>query len=249
MRLPAMVSRLLDFCFPSNCAACAQFLEGSTPLCAKCLQELDDLTHAPSCSLCGRPAATHAAPCAYCRGAGIAHFERVCRLGVFEDPLKHLVHQVKYHGRWPLAEFLADQLLQTERAKGLLTETQILVPVPLHSRRLNSRGFNQADVIARRLGKQCCIPTVDALRRTRDTETQTSFHSHEARRRNVKDAFAARRAARAITDKHVVVVDDVMTTGATLNAVAQVLHQFHPASLCALTLAVADPKGRAFEVI
>ena len=75
---------------------------------------------------------------------------------------------MKYHRRWPLAELLADRLIETERAKTLLTETDVLVPVPLHFRRHFSRGYNQADVIARRIGWKCDIPVVHAVRRTRN---------------------------------------------------------------------------------
>jgi ComF family protein len=156
---------------------------------------------------------------------------------------------MKYHGRWPLGEFLADQLFATERAKGLLTETQVFVPVPLHLKRHIQRGYNQADVIARRLGHRCKVPVVHALARTRDTEKQTLLHSHDARVTNVRGAFSLRRAARHVRDKHVMVIDDVTTTGATLSAVALALKQAGPASLCAMVIGKADPQRRGFEAI
>jgi ComF family protein len=194
------------------------------------------------------PFGSHGAPCPYCHGKGPPHFDRVIRLGVFADPIRQAIHQLKYHRRWPLGEQLADRLLQTERAKGLLTEMQAIVPVPLHFRRHVSRGYNQADVIGARVGGACRVPVVHAVRRTRDTETQT--HLSQARRReNMRGAFALRRAARRIRGKHVLVVDDVMTTGETLRAVARVLRAVEPASLCALVLAVADPRHRDFEAI
>jgi ComF family protein len=196
------------------------------------------------------PLATHGAPCPHCLGKGVPHFERIIRLGVFEHPLKHLVHQMKYHKHWVLGEYLADKLADTERAKGLLTETDALVPVPLHFRRHVARGYNQADVIARKLGGGGRkIRVVHALRRTRDTETQTHLPSHDKRVENVRGAFALRRAAKHLRGRHVVVVDDVTTSGSTLQEIARTLKEAEPASLCAIVLAIADRKGRGFEVI
>lgn len=249
VRLPKLLQGVLNFCYPSVCAACERFVDDGAMLCLECRSDLDALVNAPACPQCAMPAASDAAPCPYCHGAGVAHYERVCRLGIFEDPIKHLIHQMKYHNRWPMGEFLADRLCETERAKGLLTETQVLVPVPLHFKRHVQRGYNQADVIARRIGSRTRLPVVHALRRTRNTETQTHLHSHETRLANMRDAFALRRAAARIRDKHVMVIDDVMTSRATLSSVARVLKEAQPASLCAMVIAIADSKNRSFQAI
>ena len=212
--------------------------------------KLDAMADAPACDCCAMPVATHGAPCPHCLGKGVSHFERVIRLGIFDDPIKHLIHQMKYHKGWILGEFLAERLFTTERAKGLLTETDVLVPVPLHFIRHVTRGYNQADIIARRLGRLSRTPVAHALRRTRDTETQTHLASHDKRVENVRGAFALRRAAaKQIRGRHVIVVDDVMTSGSTLSEVARTLKHAEPASLCAAVLAIADRRGRGFEVI
>jgi ComF family protein len=250
VRLRGLLTSVLDFCYPGICANCDATVGSGATLCAECEAHLDALAAAAQCDRCGMPVERDGAPCASCVGGGVPHYERVIRLGVFEDPLKNLIHQMKYHRRWTLGEFLASRLAATERAKGILHGADVLVPVPLHFRRHVERGYNQVDVIARRLGgEKRKIPVVHVLRRTRNTETQTHIHSHEKRLANVRDAFALRRAARHIADKHVIVVDDVMTTGATLNAVARVLNQAEPASLCVMCLAIADPKRRGFEVV
>ncbi|HYO10249.1 MAG TPA: ComF family protein [Tepidisphaeraceae bacterium] len=241
---------VLDFCYPHHCAACAAGGEGGGFLCATCDGLLCDLRDAAACERCAMPLASDGAPCPYCLGKGVAPFERIVRLGVFADPIKQVVHHFKYHGRWPLGEHLADRLCATERAKGLLTETQVLVPVPLHFRRHVRRGYNQADVIACRAGhkRNSGIPVVHAVRRVRDTETQTHL-SHEKRLANMRGAFALRRSARRVRGKHVVIVDDVMTTGATLKAVANVLRAAEPAGISAMVIAIADPRHRDFQAI
>jgi ComF family protein len=134
------------------------------------------------------------------------------------------------------------RLLEQEGVKTLLQETTVLVPVPLHWKRQVTRGYNQAEVIARRLGKACGIDVARPVRRVRNTETQTHMHSHATRMANLREAFALVDAG-AVAQKHVVIVDDVWTTGATLQAMARVLKKGKPASLSAIVVATANPRG------
>jgi competence protein ComFC len=246
VKLTGLVTRLMDFCYPGACACCGAGTEGAAALCDGCDVELRKLETAPACRSCGKPLAEPGAPCGWCLGDGVPHYEWVLRLGVFGDPLKHLVHQLKYHRRWPLAEVLADRLLEQEPVKGLMNETDVLVPVPLHRLRQIGRGYNQAEIVARRLASRCRKKLARPVVRLRNTESQTNMPSAAKREENMRDAFALL-DGRAVRGKRVVVVDDVMTTGATLRAVAQALRPALPASLCAVVLAVADPKGRDFK--
>ena len=228
------------------CAACRESCDGKLPLCLKCLALLEALSSAATCPRCAAPLAIHDAPCPYCKGEGIKPFQRVVALGHFEEPVREMIHAIKYHKAWPVAEYLAGYLLEQKRAAELVSRADVLVPVPLHSVRRMSRGFNQAAVLAERLGKLGGKKMCDALIRIRDTETQTHFHSRAQRNRNMKDAFALHRP-RQIEGKHVILVDDVMTSGATLTNAAKALKDGRPASISAMVLAVADPRGRGFE--
>ncbi len=239
---------VLDFCYPRVCAACAGAGDDGGDVCSGCLDDLHRLEDAPACERCAMPVAQDRALCPHCLGKGTKPFERIVRLSLFEHPVRHLIHQIKYHGRWTLAEFLADRLIEQERAKGLLSETELLVPVPLHPWRQMSRGYNQAELIARRIGKRCGIKLASPIVRLKNTETQTHLHSKEKRLENLRDAFGLLKG-RAIRGKHVAIVDDVMTTGATLGSVARTLLEAEPASVCAIVIAVADPRGRGFEFI
>ncbi len=188
------------------------------------------------------------APCPHCAGKGLSPFAEVVRLGIFEDPIKRLIHLAKYHHRWPLAEFLAERLSAQARVKALLLRSEVLVPVPLHLIRHVRRGYNQAELLAARLGKLNRLRVARPAVRLRHTETQTHLHSHAKRQENLRDAFGLMKP-RCIRGKHVVIVDDVMTTGATLKSLARCLKDAEPASLSAVIVAVADPKRRGFEVI
>lgn len=209
---------------------------------------LASLQAAPFCDRCGMPLVEFDDPCAHCMGKGVPHFERVVRLGVFEDPLKHLIHEMKYHRRWPIAEMLARRVLAHEPAKALLTETDVLVPVPLHAFRQISRGYNQAEVLAQTIGKACGLRVAKSLVRARRTPMQTAMPSQTQRLENMKDAFLLV-DQKHVRGKHVVLVDDVMTTGATLQSAARTISDAKPASLCALVVAVADPKHHDFQSI
>jgi ComF family protein len=111
-----------------------------------------------------------------------------------------------------------------------------------------SRGYNQAAVIARYLSRKCCKPVAVPLSRIRRTETQTHFTSRRKRFKNLKDAFKLI-DPKFVRGKRVLVIDDVMTTGATLQTVARALKPAEPESMSALILAVADPRGRGFEAV
>ncbi len=233
---------VIDLCFPWTCAVCQAGYEGRGPLCQSCFAELEGLEQEPCCPACAAPLPIHGTPCGYCVGKGKPNFEQVVRLTAYADPARVLVHHLKYHRQWRVGEALADRLLAQERVKALMHETDVLVPVPLHWRRQFLRGYNQAEVIARRLGARCGKTVARALRRLRDTETQTHMHSAARREKNLRDAFRLTDAKR-VAGKHVVIVDDVWTTGATMGAVARALKVAKPASMSAIVVAVADPKG------
>jgi ComF family protein len=249
VRIRQLLRDVMDFCYPGRCAACdADTGDGGSFLCGECLTSLVKLETAPACGACGMPLADPEDPCPYCEGKGLRPYEQVVRLGTFQDPLKHVIHQMKYHGRWPLAERLAGRLLRQRRVQDLIAQADCLMPVPLHRLRQMARGYNQADVIARFLSRRCGKRVVRPVVRLRHTETQTHLHSRAQRLENLKDAFGLI-GERHVRGKHVIVIDDVKTTGATLQAIARTLRPAKPASLSVIVLAIADPKGRDFLAI
>ena len=206
------------------------------------------LESAAACEKCGAPLAEVHAPCPFCKNEGVPHYDRILRLGVFDDPIKDLIHQFKYQGRWAIGQWLTERLIEQPRIRGLLAQIDVIVPVPLHLLRQLHRGYNQATVIARCLAARCEKPVKRPLVRIRNTETQTHLHSRAQRFDNLRGAFRFIRPG-SIRGKRVLVVDDVLTTGATLQTVGRALRPARPASLIALVLAVADPRGRGFRAV
>ncbi len=234
--------------YPPTCEACEAPAPEGASLCVECEAKLWSLTAAPACALCGMPVPDDEGPCAYCLGKGVPHFEEVIRLGVFRDPLRRVIHRAKYHRRWPAAELLGDRMLNDERCRSRIAAVDLIVPVPLHPRRHFRRGYNQAELIARRLSRGTGVRLLQPIERVLDTPTQTAIQSHAKRATNVRDAFALT-SPRHIAGQHVLVVDDVMTTGATLQAVARALAEARPSRLSALVLAIADPRHGDFSRI
>jgi ComF family protein len=155
---------------------------------------------------------------------------------MYEGSLRAIVHALKYDGRISLACALA--ALMREHGREVLDGSNAVIPVPLHRRRRRARGFNQAEELANHLGRPCVL----ALRRTRFTRSQTDLPELE-RQENVRNAFALRRGA-DVRDLCVVLVDDVCTTGATLEACAGVLRRAGAREVRALTAARVPARPR-----
>ncbi len=210
---------------------------------------MEPLETADQCPRCAIPLPTPAGLCPHCHDRGVPFISRVLCLNLFRGPMKQAIHQAKYHRSWPLVEKLSDRLNARRDLGRWLEGVDALLPVPLHSSRQRQRGFNQAELIARRIRHHHpWMKIISPVVRTRATQSQTQLGSRAKRQKNMQDAFALS-DTRPLHGKHLVLVDDVMTSGATLISVARVLQAAGPAKLSALVLCVADPKGQEFEVI
>jgi ComF family protein len=223
--------------------ACSELLEQPTrgPVCGACWRSIPPLTP-PICDVCGDPLPDwrirdlSSARCVRCR-RGRRHVDRARALGVYDGTLRSIIHALKYDARRSIARRLA-ALMQTECAE-LLVDADAVVPVPLHHSRRRERGFNQAADLARDLGR----PVVFGLRRVRATATQADLPASR-RHSNVRGAFAPTPCARTLSGRTVVLVDDVSTTGATLDACAAALKACGVREVRALTAARVVTKPR-----
>lgn len=237
-RMLAALSRSLrELCFPAVCLLCREGLPAFAPLhlCPGCRGRIK-LIRPPLCLCCGAEFAG-AGDSHLCGGclARPPYFSRARAVFSYDEESAKLVHAFKYGGKTVgRATFQA-----LAREAGPLTDLavpELIVPVPLHPKRLRARGFNQALVLARFLFPdqgRAIVP--DLLRRTRWTEPQVSLSGRE-RRRNLAGAFAVPRPER-VCGCRVLLVDDVYTTGTTLNECAKVLQAEGAAQVEALTLA------------
>ncbi|MEJ2399859.1 MAG: ComF family protein [Xanthomonadales bacterium] len=209
---------LLDYVLPRHCLVCGRFA-GAQNLCAPCAAELPragDACRRCALPLPGNPDAT----CGACLSAP-PPWNRAVTAFAYRYPVRQLVQRFKFNRSLASGEVLAVELSRSLRRSG--QHADAIVPVPLHAWRFFTRGYNQADLLARRIGRDLGL-RVDAglLRRGRRTAAQTGLDAVQ-RRRNVRGAFRVARRRRAPLPQHVALVDDVMTTGATLEACTRAL--------------------------
>ncbi len=203
--------------FPPVCLVCGQAGRGEIDCCAGCEPELPELE--TRCARCGIEMEQAVALCGRCAMA-LPAFHAAWPGFVYEGVIERLVQRFKYQGDLAAGRLLAD-LLARRLVAMAVPRPQLIVPVPLHVRRQLRRGFNQSALIARDLSLWFGgLPSLEALRRRRHTATQSELPA-DRRGSNVRDAFALRRLPPGT--RHVALVDDVMTTGATLNECARVL--------------------------
>jgi ComF family protein len=243
-----MADAVVSVVLAPACAACGEGLERPTrgPVCDLCWLSIRPLTP-PLCDRCGDPlptwreASRPLALCPRCRRARRA-VDRGRAIGAYDGVLRAIIHALKYEGRRSLARPLG--ALMRRRGGELLEGAACAIPVPLHRSRRRRRGFNQAADLARQVG----LPVVAALRRVRATESQIGLPAAR-RHRNVRDAFAATRHGAALAGSIVVLIDDVSTTGATLEACARVLKENGVREVRALTAArvVTAVEARGLE--
>jgi len=221
------------------CGACEQPLLHPTRgcICSDCWKAVVAIAP-PLCPRCGGHLAPPLLPGAVCGPCVRSQpfVARAAAIGPHTGALRSIVHALKYDGRRSIAHPLG-ALMRTAGA-DLMRHCEVAVPVPLHASRHRARGFNQAEDLARCIG----LPVVRALARVRDTDTQTALPASD-RHANVADAFRPTRRARPLRGAVVLLVDDVRTTGATLDACAHALKEAGVAEVLALTAARVDSPG------
>jgi ComF family protein len=223
--LRSLVHAAIDTVFPPACLNCRQSTGAAHSLCASCWAQVRFIER-PFCERLGTPFAMDlgndgllspeavANPPVYNRARAVAHFE--------DGPVRQLVHRLKYNDRMELAKPLGAWMARA--GNELLVEADLLVPVPLHRRRLAARRFNQAHALAQTISAQCGVPADPfVLARVKPTPSQVGL-SRSQRALNLQGAFRVTDGmAPRIEGCAVVLIDDVMTSGATANAASRAL--------------------------
>ncbi len=222
---------ITQFFFRKNCLLCGAASEGD--MCLPCLDSLPQLP-LHLCAVCALPAA-ESRICGACL-ANPPGFDRTIASFSYAFPVDALVHSLKYQRNLPIAPVLADLL--TIRIGGVALP-DFIVPMPLHPARVRERGFNQALEIARRVAKKTGVALLPAAcRRIKNTPSQTGLPWKE-REKNINGAFTCEAD---LAEKRIVILDDVMTTGATLGELAKVLRKSGAAHVSGWVVARTLPR-------
>lgn len=230
-----------DLVFPVRCIGCDRFSDDQNPkwLCNSCRSKIK-IAATSACIGCGQ-VAPRGETCRQC--SRDIHIDRMLAAGNYADPLlRSLITSMKYRFVPALAEqcfyLIHRHLRDMHRSKGvnIFENNPIIVPVPLHPYRQNWRGFNQAELIAHRIANTYQVRAMNALSRNRRTDPQANIDDPAERAQNIVNAFSCPDSS-AIADRNIILVDDVCTSGSTLNACAQVLKSSGAKQVIALVVA------------
>ncbi len=233
-----LLKSLADFVYPPICYGCDTEIDEGL-VCEGCRLAL--FTHELAvCPKCGRPCTRTAETCGQCKEK--FSLSRVRALGLYVPPFDKLVQAFKYSGKTKVGELLGRALAALVQQDELLSAADVVCPIPLHSSRLRERGFNQSLLLTAAISMDTRIPLVECLTRPKNTRTQALKTNPEARRKNLAGAFRFRPDA-DVEGKTVLLVDDVMTTGATLDQAAQELLKGGATSVLGAVVAAAHAGG------
>ena len=235
--LASLLQLLFNTIYPPRCPSCRSYVAGDGNFCASCFEKLR-LIAAPMCASCGIPfvvAVEEGMRCPTCLETPPS-YDVARAVMVYDAVSAPLISALKFNDQWAGLNRHAQMMIGA--GGELINAADMLIPVPLHWRRLASRKFNQSALLAFKLSAQTGLPCVsDVLLRVQYTKPQMRL-DRKTRLTNVKKAFAvAHDAALAITGKNVLLIDDVMTTGATVEACAKALKKAGAARVDVLVLA------------
>jgi competence protein ComFC len=228
LRSGKLIELAVDSFFPRRCVGCDKV---GGFLCPECLRKLPTLLP-PLCPNCGRPQVSGIV-CPDCRQRQ-TEIDGIRSPFRFDEVIRKAIHQLKYRNLKTISTCLAELLADYLRSNPLLGDA--LVCVPLHPRRLRERGYNQSSLLAKELGKRIDMPVIeDCLIRVKQAQPQVRAVDVAERRRNVDDAFLCR--DERVSGKQIILIDDVCTSGATLESCAKALKNKGATSVWGLTLA------------
>jgi ComF family protein len=214
-----LINGLLSLFFPAPCASCGRYIKDFKYLyvCPECYNRIR-LLDGVVCKTCMKPMnAEFMTECRDCQ-EGKKHFTHVAAAGVYSGALKELIHLTKFYERKKIAKLLADFIFDYVMDTAIKW-ADVLVPVPLSKKAMSERGYNQTALVAAELSKRTGVQYADAVIKVRETEPQNKLERKD-RLKNLKDAF---KVQLPVNGKKVLVVDDVYTTGATMNEMAKTL--------------------------
>jgi len=240
--------------FPSGCRICERLLTSASrvPLCEECLASFERVPDI-ICEVCGRPLPGLAQKdgeqllCPACQGRMYA-FDRARSFAVYQDAVVRAILLLKFEQIEPLGAWFADQLAEVLRVEGERLAGDVVVPVPLHRERERERGYNQAALLSKPLARRLRLPHKAALLMRIRARPDKQVLSLEERWESVRGAFATRPGIQ-VDNLRVLLVDDVLTTGATLDACSRALREAGAKSVIGLTVAraVRNPLPNARE--
>lgn len=227
--------KCLEILYPQTCHFCGKVCRKE--ICKECMQKVEYIRE-PRCKRCGKPIRYEEAEfCHDCAVHSVA-YEQGRSVWLHKGPVRWSIYQFKYHNRRIHGLFYAKEMYRLYGEKLAEWGIEVIIPVPLHKRRKRKRGYNQAEIIAKHLGRISGIPVeTKAVARTHNTKPQKELNNKD-RKKNLREAFRVSQAWNC--PKNVLLVDDIYTTGNTIDAVARVLKEKGAYKVFFLTISIGQ---------
>ena len=231
-----MLNFLTNLLFPAQCVICSSY-EAQTDICTKCWEKLTFITK-PYCASCCYPFAYENdidAICGHCI-SNKPNYEKAISILKYDNHSKALIHKFKYQDQLHILDYFTRLMLNM--GKELIKQADIIAPVPMHKYKLLKRGYNQAALLAMKISSQSKIQYIPQLIiKINNSSSQTALTKHQ-RQKNIKNSFQLNpKFAPLIKGKKILLIDDVITTGATLSECCKVIKNGEPNKILVLTLA------------
>lgn len=226
---------LADLLFPPACLGCHRRIHRSEyPLCEFCAELVVLLNEEKLCHICGSP--LQEGECELC-SEGTIHFDLCRALFRFDGPIQQMIHELKYNSMRSTAKYFAGKAAEYIQSHDDFCGSHLILPVPLHPVRKRERGFNQSELIAKEIARILQIEYAEPVFRKHYTKSQTRL-SKQLRMKNLHSAFGLR-PGYDLKQKHLLLIDDVFTTGSTVNEIAKTLKMAEPEKINVITIARA----------
>lgn len=232
-----MLEKILAFVFPAKCPFCGTITNGEdNAICETCLKNLPEIKE-PRCKKCGKPILVKEKEYCYDCTKTEHFFEEGRSIWIHKPPITTAIYALKYKNKRIYAKTFGSMLYIRYGTYLIKHKIDLIIPIPLHEKRRKRRGFNQAELIAIQLGKYTRIPVdLTSLTRVHETIAQKNLNDRK-RKQNIKGAFAAKRAVKG---KRIVLIDDIYTTGATIDEAARKLRRAGAEKVLFLTISIGQ---------
>ena len=230
--------KVIDLLFPPRCPICHEINNcKASRICGICKDKIPYIKEA-RCKKCGKEVISCEAEYCYDCLSRKHYFDEGLSLFKHDKSIRNSIYKFKYDNKREYADFYADEIVKAFRRNIMYWDAEVLVPVPLYNAKKLKRGFNQAEVLAKKIGKATNIKMdPDLLIRSKETISQKELSKKE-RSKNLEDAFKLR--DKVVQYKKVILIDDIYTTGATLDSCAKVLKEAHVDKIYFITISIGD---------
>lgn len=230
-----IIEKCLGVLYPQTCCFCGKI--SKEHICKECIEKITYIEE-PVCKKCGKPIRYKETEyCGDCEKTAFS-YEQGKSVWLHTDVVRWSIYQFKYHNRRIYGKFYAQELFRIYGGWVRQNKIDVIIPIPLHKKRQRKRGYNQSELIARQLGKLLHLPVnAKAVVRKRNTKPQKEL-SHKERRHNLKEAFCVTKHWKG--KGNVLLIDDIYTTGNTIDSVAKLLRQKGADKVWFLTISIGQ---------